>query len=127
VQEFSRVLAAGHDVPQEHREVAEAATRAWLTAPGMTLHLALLDGRPAAAGALAISPPVGYLANAATLPEMRGRGAQTALIQARIAAAVQARCDAIVALGEFGSTSQRNLERAGLRVVYTQAVWRMRA
>ena len=74
---------------------------------------------------LTIGDGLGYLANAATLPAMRGRGCQTALLARRIADAAAAGCDTIASLAEFGSGSQRNLERAGLRVAYTQAVWRM--
>ena len=66
-----------------------------------------------------------YLANASTLPELRNRGVQTALIAARIADARAAGCDTVCAGAAFGSQSQRNLQRAGLQVAYTKAVWRL--
>jgi GNAT superfamily N-acetyltransferase len=84
-----------------------------------------VDGTPAAAGALVVHEGVGYLADAATDPRFRGRGCQTALIRRRIADAALAGCDLVAAQAEFGSTSQRNLERGGLRICCTKAVWRV--
>lgn len=124
--DFARIHLDGHEVPAENRGPDEAAVRAWFGRPGWRLYLARVDGVPAASAALTIDAGLGYLANAATLPAMRGRGCQTALLARRIADAATAGCDTVVSLAEFGSGSQRNLERAGLRVAFTQAVWRMR-
>lgn len=123
--EFARIHLDGHEVPPDDRDAAEAAVRGWFGQPGWRLYLARVDGVAAATAALTIGDGLGYLANAATLPAMRGRGCQTALLARRIADAAAAGCDTIASLAEFGSGSQRNLERAGLRVAYTQAVWRM--
>jgi GNAT superfamily N-acetyltransferase len=124
--EFARIHLDGHEVPGDDRGPAEAAVRAWYGRPGWRLYLALVDGVPAATAALTVGRGLGYLANAATLPAMRGRGCQTALLARRIADAAAAGCDSVASLAEFASGSQRNLERAGLRVAFTQAVWRMR-
>jgi GNAT superfamily N-acetyltransferase len=124
--DFARIHLDGHEVPAENREPGEAALRAWFGRPGWRLYLARVGGVPAASAALTIGDGLGYLANAATLPAMRGRGCQSALLARRIADAAAAGCDTVASLAEFGSGSQRNLERAGLRVAFTQAVWRMR-
>ena len=59
---------------------------------------------------------------AATLPEFRGRGIQTAFMRERLRLAQQAGCDLAVTLTMPGTTSQRNVERAGFRVAYTKVV-----
>jgi hypothetical protein len=123
--DFARIHLDGHEVPGEDRGPAEAAVRGWFGRPGWRLYLASVGGVPAATAALTVADGVGYLANAATLPGMRGRGCQAALLARRLADATAAGCDAVASLAEFASGSQRNLERAGLRVAYTQAVWRM--
>jgi GNAT superfamily N-acetyltransferase len=123
---FARIHLDGHGVPNDDRGPAEAAVQAWFGRLGWRLYLARVDGVAAGSAALAVTDGLGYLANAATLPAMRGRGCQTALLARRIADAAAAGCDTIASLAEFGSASQRNLERAGLRVAFTQAVWRMR-
>jgi hypothetical protein len=123
--DFARIHLDGHEVPPEDRGPDEAAVRAWHGRPGWSLYLALVDGVRAGTAVLTVDHGLAYLANAATLPAMRGRGCQTALLARRIADAAAAGCDTVASLAEFGSGSQRNLERAGLRVAFTQAVWRM--
>jgi len=59
---------------------------------------------------------------AATLPEFRTRGIQSAFMQQRLKVAQQAGCDLAVTLTMPGTTSQRNVERAGFRVAYTKVV-----
>ena len=110
--DFARIHLDGHEVPGEDRGPAEAAVRAWFGRPGWRLYLALVDGTPAGSAALTVDAGLGYLANAATLPAMRGRGCQTGLLARRIADAAAAGCDTVASLAEFGTGSQRNLERA---------------
>jgi GNAT superfamily N-acetyltransferase len=58
---------------------------------------------------------------AATLPGFRKRGAQSLLIAARLGWAVEQGCDLATTTTQPGSSSQRNYERTGFRVVYTRA------
>ena len=122
---FADVLLSGHGVPPVVRTRDNASVARWAEIDGWRLYLARVDGSPAGAALLALDDDVGYLANASTLPHYRRRGVQTALIVARIADAVGSGCDVIASQAQFGSASQRNLERAGLQVAYTKAVWRL--
>jgi len=90
-------------------------------APGDVL-LALADGQPAGGGCMAVHQKVALFAGDSTLPEFRGRGAQRALIGARLEMAAQAGCDLAMACTQPGSVSERNYERHGFRVVYTKAL-----
>jgi ribosomal protein S18 acetylase RimI-like enzyme len=83
--------------------------------------LAELDGRMAGGGAVAKHDGVAALFGTSTLPEHRGRGAQTALIRARLVWAMGEHCDLAMVSASPGSISQRNLERQGFRIVYTRA------
>jgi ribosomal protein S18 acetylase RimI-like enzyme len=112
---FARTFARAVGAPDQ----ARASIGRW----NARLYVAFVEGRPAAAGALSTLDGVGHLANAATLPELRGRGAQTALIRRRIRDAAQAGCE-LVSAGTSDGTSRRNLERAGLRTVYAKSAWR---
>lgn len=87
-----------------------------------TSFLAFLDDVPVASASLSMSHKTVYLGGAATLPDFRGRGAQTALLQARLAYAAQLGCDLALCECVPGSQSQRNQERAGFNVVYTKLV-----
>jgi GNAT superfamily N-acetyltransferase len=78
-----------------------------------------------AAATLHIHEGVALLGGAATVPEMRRRGLQTALIAARIRYAFEHGCDLLMMVAEPGSNSQRNAERNGFRVAYTRTKWRL--
>jgi ribosomal protein S18 acetylase RimI-like enzyme len=122
---FADVILRGHGVPEGARVRDRASVARWAKIEGWRLYLARRDGELAGAALLAIDDDVGYLANASTLPDHRRRGVQAALIAARIADAQAAGCDCVASQAEFGSTSMRNLERAGLTIAYTKAVWRL--
>jgi hypothetical protein len=108
------------------RQRARANVESQHPLPGWRLYVATVDGTPAAFAALFVSDGVGSLAGAATVPELRRRGCQTALLHRRTADAVADGCDLIASQATPGSVSQRNMERAGLRVAYTKAVWSRR-
>ena len=121
---FADVLLRGHGVPEGARTRDRASVARWKDQQGWRLYLARVDGEPAGAALLTLDDDFAYLANASTLPEFRNRGVQTALIGARIADAAALGAHSVSSQAGFGSASQRNLERAGLRVAYTKAVWR---
>ncbi len=89
--------------------------------------LAECDGQPAAAGLLCVNDGVALLAGASTRPEMRRRGAQNALLDARLDFARAAECDVAMMCARPGSASQRNAERQGFRIAYTRIKWELRA
>jgi len=121
-QAFGEVLLRGHGAPED-AEVRHVVR--WAELPGMEMFVAEVDGRLAAAGALAVASGIGYLASASTLPEFRGRGLQRGLILARVDAAARAGCELVSSQAAFASGSQRNLQRAGLQIAYTKTVWRV--
>jgi GNAT superfamily N-acetyltransferase len=85
---------------------------------------AFIDGRMVAGASGMIIPEYNLAAffGAATRAEVRGRGIQTAFLQERLKVAQAAGCDLAVTLTMPGTSSQRNVERAGFRVAYTKAV-----
>jgi hypothetical protein len=90
---------------------------------GTSVFLAEIDGRPIAAGALSMHGGVALLAGASTIPSARNRGAQRALLGARLQHAVARGCDLAMMGAQPGSASQRNAERQGFRIAYTRIKW----
>jgi GNAT superfamily N-acetyltransferase len=90
---------------------------------GCTCFLAELDGKPGAAGALNIHDGVALFTGASTVPEMRRRGLQSALLEERLRYAAAHGCDLAMMVAEAGSESQRNAERQGFRIAYTRTKW----
>jgi GNAT superfamily N-acetyltransferase len=124
-RDFGRIVAAGFELPE--------FTGRWLAAlfarPRWTCFIAFEADRPAATGALFVCRGVGWLTFAATLPEFRRRGAQSALLAARVDAAAQLGCRVVVtetgALEEGRpSNSYRNIVRAGFKPIYERPNYR---
>jgi GNAT superfamily N-acetyltransferase len=131
--------------PHEAELWAETAARGWetegawlgdfiraygrmlTTSEGATCFVAEAGGEAIAAGALMMHGGVAILGGASTTPEWRGRGAQAALLRARLRHAAGAGCDLALMGASPGSASQRNAERQGFRIAYTRIKWRLHA
>jgi GNAT superfamily N-acetyltransferase len=87
--------------------------------------LAEFDGQPGAAGVLCMHDGVALFGGSATIPELRRRGLQAALLQARMRYAFDHGCDLAMMVAEAGSNSQRNAERKGFKIAYTRIKWRL--
>lgn len=118
---FARTLLRGHVETYYEHEVEGLATM--IGTENLHHYLARVDGQPAAAAILSLHGGIAYLANASALPDHRNRGCHSALIAARMRDAVAAGCDTVIGLAEVGSTSHRNMERAGLHTLATIAAW----
>jgi len=88
--------------------------------------LAEINGVPGAAGALIIHEGVALFGGAATVPELRRCGLQSALLYERMRYAAEQKCDLAMMVAEAGSNSQRNAERKGFRVAYTRSKWQLK-
>jgi GNAT superfamily N-acetyltransferase len=87
--------------------------------------LASFDGEPGAAGALSIHEGVALFGGSATVPELRRRGLQGALLHERMRYAFEHGCDLAMMVAIPGSDSQRNAERKGFRIAYTRTKWKL--
>lgn len=112
--------AESAEVGEFMREFGAISTRAH----GTVCFLATVGDEPVAAAAMAIHEGVALLAGAATRMEWRGRGAQSALLRARLRHALEAGCDVAMMGAAPGSASQRNAERQAFQVAYTRLKWR---
>ena len=85
---FGRVVATGYGLPDAIVPVCARAHEV-----GWDCWLALDGDEPVAAAGVYVAEGAGYLGFAATLPEHRGKGAQNALLAARIERARERGCD----------------------------------
>ena len=118
---FGRVAAEGSGLPPE---TAPLLARV-VGAPGWHCFLASAAGEPAAAGALYVDGTSAWLGIAATRAAFRRRGAQSALLAARIEAARAAGAKLLTTETGTGDPgpSYRNIERAGFRAAYVRPNW----
>jgi GNAT superfamily N-acetyltransferase len=87
--------------------------------------IAELDGKAGATGMLCLHDGVALFAGASTIPEMRRRGLQAALLEARMRYAHEHGYRLAMMVTEAGSQSQRNAERIGFRIAYTRTKWKL--
>lgn len=87
-----------------------------------TCYFAWAGDEPAGGGATITHEGVAELCSASTRLAFRRRGVQAALVHARLAACRAAGIDLALVFASPGSNSQRNVERLGFRVAYTDAI-----
>jgi GNAT superfamily N-acetyltransferase len=109
----------------EHSQIDARLAQIALHRPGSSCFLARQHGEVIGTGALVVREDhegwrIGTLYLASTAPQAKGRGVQHALVQARLEAARNARCDAVTTQAKPGATT--GLERQGFGVMYTKIV-----
>ncbi len=120
---YLEIWARGFALPEFLWPDVKRVRAACFTVPEFHRYVALADGVPIAVSALYVHGDVGYLCMSATLPEARGRGAQSALIARRWRDGADRGCKYVVTQTAFGGTSQNNMERAGMRPAHTFGIW----
>ena len=122
--EFAQILRTAYGLPEALEEIIAAVPGH----PAWYCWLALAGDEPAGAAALFVEDGAGYLGLAGTAVEHRGRGAQTALLAARVARARELGCDAVFTetgeqVPDRPSASYRNIVRSGFEELYVLRNW----
>jgi hypothetical protein len=121
---FADAVLAGFGMPQ--------VLKPWLEAlpgrDGWRCFLALAGNEPAAGAAMRVANGIGWLGLGGTRPEHRRKGAQSALLAARIAAGLDLGVEGFTTEtgrplpGEAGP-SFANIQRSGFRIAYDRPNW----
>ena len=94
-----------------------------MVAAGAVTYLARIGADAIAGGAsMRLTDGVAQLTGAATAPEFRRRGVQSALLAVRLSDAYAAGADIAVVTTSPGSKSQQNVQRKGFQLLYTRAI-----
>ncbi|MFS0864055.1 GNAT family N-acetyltransferase [Fredinandcohnia sp. 179-A 10B2 NHS] len=120
---FADIYTRGFQMPSFLKEGVAQNNSILFNKEGWTFYLASVNDVAAGIGVLYQKNGIANLAAAATSPEHRGKGVQSALIKERIKQAMVDNCQLVVGQAKFGSTSQRNMERLGMKIAYTKAIW----
>ena len=113
-----RAILSGFLETDEIPDDALALMRPGAFADGHESWLALVDGEPAGGGTLSWADGVAFVNGCGVRPRFRRRGAQGALIRARLERARALGCDVVASTTQPGTASRRNMERHGFRVAY---------
>lgn len=82
-----------------------------------------LDSEPVSWATMFVDGSTGFLGNAFTIPDARGRGCQTALLLTRLQDAADLGLEWVLCDGVPGGTSHRNCQRLGFRNVADLDHW----
>jgi ribosomal protein S18 acetylase RimI-like enzyme len=114
------------DGPPSHesypREMLERVYEDFVRIPGLVSYLAHRDRTIAGGGSLRIHEGLAQMCGAATLPDHRRRGVQSALLRARLVDAARDGCNLAIVTTQPASKSQENVQRAGFTLLYARAI-----
>ena len=114
------------DGPPSHetypREMLERAFRDQSGIEGSVRYVAHLNGTLAGGGSVRLEDGLAQLTGAATLPEHRRKGVQSAVLRARLIDAAYYGCDLATVTVQPGSKSMQNAQRAGFSLLYPRAI-----
>jgi GrpB-like predicted nucleotidyltransferase (UPF0157 family)/GNAT superfamily N-acetyltransferase len=119
LNEFSSLVTNNFSFPSELKALFEPL----MENENWKHYMAFDGGKPVATGSVYFSGDTAWISFAATTPEYRGRGAQGAILEARINEARKRGCRWITAetaedSAEHDSPSYRNMLRYGFRLLY---------
>jgi GNAT superfamily N-acetyltransferase len=109
-----------HEAPT--REELERVLGETFAASSFERILAWRGGAVAGGASLRLQDDVALLAGAATVPEHRRRGVQTAMLRYRLRDAARRGCNVAAVTTQPGSKSTDNVQRFGFAVLYVRAV-----
>jgi len=115
-----------YDGPPSHetysREAIENIFIDTIATPSFERFIARRAGAVAGGASLRLDGGVAQLAGAATVPEHRRRGVQSALLRQRLASAAARGCDVAIVTTSPGSKSAQNIQRFGFVLLYVRAI-----
>jgi len=112
----------GQGLPSHEDFPRELLVNALRDMAGVRRYLAERNGEFAGGASFRVTDGIAQFSGAATLPAHRRHGVQTALLQARLAAAAEAGCDLAVVTTQPGSKSHQNVQRQGFDLLYARAI-----
>lgn len=120
---FKKLYVQGWELHADFGPVMESFIEKWIDIPGWRLYLAFAGHQAISCAVLYMHDGMAYLADATTPPAERRRGGQSALLNTRICDGIKLNAQYIWSRADFGSVSQKNMEKAGLNISYTRSVW----
>ncbi|SFB30165.1 Predicted acetyltransferase, GNAT superfamily [Cohnella sp. OV330] len=120
---YASIHCKGTGLPDAGIPSVAANNRVLYGRPGWQFYLAYADGVAAGAGVLFIQNDKASFTFAAVLPAYRNRGLHRLLLDKRIDAAHRSGCKIAVSQCAYLSQSQRNMDRAGMKLGYVRTTW----
>lgn len=120
---FASIYVAAFGLPTFIQEGIKQNNEILFEVPGWEFYIAYKQDVPVGVAVLNVQEEIATLAASATLPGYRNMGVHSALLKKRVEIAIEKGARYITSEATYGSGSHRNMERAGLKLAYTKAIW----
>ncbi|CAM3525422.1 GNAT family N-acetyltransferase [Marinicrinis lubricantis] len=120
---YAEIHCLGTGLPLDGKAYVAANNKVLYGRKGWHFFIGFAEDQPASVSVMYMKDKIASFTFAATLPQFRGRGFHTQMLQQRLEVCAQHNCHLVVAQAAYGSQSMKNMERAGLRIGYTRANW----
>ncbi|OKP86845.1 hypothetical protein A3844_12645 [Paenibacillus helianthi] len=120
---YGKLHCLGSGSAESGSKYVAANNKVLFNRSGWRISLGFVNEIPAGVAVMYIHSGIASLTFAATLPEFRGQGLQSAFLGKRMYEAALQKCELVVGQCAYTSTSQNNMERAGMRIGYIRANW----
>ncbi|TSB45716.1 GNAT family N-acetyltransferase [Alkalicoccobacillus porphyridii] len=120
---YAMIYTEGFGLPSFLRDGVAKNNRVLFHKSGWSFYLATYKSEPAGIAVMFTQDGITTLYIATTIPTMREYGIHSQLIKRRLMQAKISGSELVVGQAAFASTSQHNMERAGLNMAYTKAIW----
>ncbi|WP_277584896.1 GNAT family N-acetyltransferase [Psychrobacillus antarcticus] len=120
---FASIYVAAFGLPAFIQDGIKQNNEVLFEVPGWEFFVAYKQEVPVGIAVLYVQGELATLAAAATLPAYRNMGVQSELLQKRVEIAMKKGVRHLTSEAAYGSGSHRNMERAGLKLAYTKAIW----
>lgn len=120
---YGKLHCLGSGLAESGAKYVAANNKILFRQSGWRFFLGFVNDTPAGVAVMYISNGIASFTFAATLPEFRRQGLQSAFLHKRMYEAALEKCELVVSQCAYASTSQNNMERAGMRIGYTRATW----
>jgi len=120
---FGDIYVKGFNMPSFLKEHVAKNNKVLHNNEHWTIYLATIEDKPVGIGVLFAYDGIGSLAASVTHPEFRNKGVHRALVFKRLQQAIGHNCHLVVGQAEYGSVSQNNMEKTGMKIAYTKSIW----
>src|SRR5690625_984821 len=123
---FADIYTQGFKMPSLLKESIAKNNEVLHDNPSWTFCIANYQNKYVVLAVLFVHHGIGTLAASTTVPDFRGKGIHKALITKRFEKASTQNVHIVVGQAKYGSISQNNMEKLGMKVAYTKAIWESR-
>lgn len=120
---FADIYTRGFEMPTILKESVAKNNEILHSNPSWIFYIAYYKDEPAGIGVLFVNNGIGTLAASTTVPHFRGKGIHKALIIKRFYQSNSLNTQIVVGQARYGSISQNNMEKLGMKVAYTKVIW----